>query len=34
VEMTIIEGEVFFDRSETDVAADWVLEPEGGEERP
>jgi len=31
VEMTIIEGEVYFDRSETDVAADWVLDPEGGE---
>ena len=34
VEMTIIEGEVFFDRSQTDVAANWVLDPEGGEERP
>lgn len=32
VEMTIIEGEVFFDRSQTDVAADWVLDPEGEEE--
>lgn len=32
VEMTIIEGEVFFDRSETDVAADWVLDPENEEE--
>jgi imidazolonepropionase-like amidohydrolase len=32
VEMTIIEGEIYFDRSETDVAADWVLAPEGGEE--
>ena len=31
VEMTIIEGEVFFDRSETDVAADWVLESEEDE---
>jgi imidazolonepropionase-like amidohydrolase len=34
VEMTIIEGEVYFDRSETDVAATWVLDPEGGQERP
>jgi imidazolonepropionase-like amidohydrolase len=32
VEMTIIEGEVFFDRSETDVAAEWVLDSEGKEE--
>lgn len=32
VEMTIIEGEVFFDRSETDVAADWVLDSKGEEE--
>ncbi len=32
VEMTIIEGEIFFDRSEADVAADWVLDPEGEEE--
>jgi len=32
VEMTIIEGEVYFDRSETDVAATWVLDPESGEE--
>jgi len=32
VEMTIIEGEVYFDRSQTDVAADWVLESEGQEE--
>jgi imidazolonepropionase-like amidohydrolase len=31
VEMTIIEGEVYFDRSETDVAATWVLDPEGAE---
>jgi imidazolonepropionase-like amidohydrolase len=31
VEMTIIEGEVYFDRSQTDVAADWVLEADGGE---
>jgi imidazolonepropionase-like amidohydrolase len=31
VEMTIIEGEVYFDRSETDVAANWVLESESGE---
>jgi imidazolonepropionase-like amidohydrolase len=34
VEMTIIEGEVFFDRSQTDVLATWTKEPEGGEERP
>ncbi|MGD2123919.1 MAG: amidohydrolase family protein [Gemmatimonadota bacterium] len=34
VEMTIIEGEVFFDRSETDVAADWVFDSEGGEDTP
>lgn len=33
VEMTIIEGEVFFDRSETDIAANWVLDPDGGEEK-
>ena len=32
VEMTIIEGEIFFDRSETDVAATWVIDPESGEE--
>ncbi len=32
VEMTIIEGEVYFDRSRTDLAADWVLESEGTEE--
>jgi imidazolonepropionase-like amidohydrolase len=31
VEMTIIEGEVYFDRSQTDVAADWVLDANGGE---
>jgi imidazolonepropionase-like amidohydrolase len=34
VEMTIIEGEVYFDRSETDVAASWVLDPESGKETP
>jgi imidazolonepropionase-like amidohydrolase len=34
VEMTIIEGEVFFDRSQTDIAATWILDPEGGEETP
>jgi imidazolonepropionase-like amidohydrolase len=34
VEMTIIEGEIFFDRSQTDVLATWTQEPEGGEERP
>ena len=34
VEMTIIEGEVFFDRSETDVAANWVIDPDGEKERP
>lgn len=34
VEMTIIEGEIFFDRSQTDVLATWTLEPEGGKERP
>ena len=34
VEMTIIEGEVFFDRSQTHVLATWTQEPEGGEERP
>jgi imidazolonepropionase-like amidohydrolase len=34
VEMTIIEGEVFFDRSQTDVAATWVLDPDGGKELP
>ncbi len=32
VEMTIIEGEVYFDRSQTDVAADWVVDDNGGEE--
>jgi len=32
VEMTIIEGEVYFDRSQTDVAANWVLDANGGEE--
>jgi len=31
VEMTIIEGEIYFDRSQTDVAASWVLDPEGAE---
>jgi imidazolonepropionase-like amidohydrolase len=34
VEMTIIEGEVFFDRSETDIAANWVLDPDSGKETP
>jgi hypothetical protein len=34
VEMTIIEGEVFFDRNETDLAADWILESEGDEKSP
>lgn len=34
VDMTIIEGEIFFDRSETDVAATWVIDPEGEKERP
>ncbi len=34
VEMTIIEGEVYFDRSETDVAADWVFDSEGEEGTP
>lgn len=34
VEMTIIEGEVFFDRSETDIAANWVIESDGGKETP
>jgi len=34
VEMTIIEGEIYFDRSETDVAATWVLDPDGGKETP
>jgi imidazolonepropionase-like amidohydrolase len=34
IEMTIIEGEIYFDRSETDIAADWVLDPEGGKETP
>lgn len=34
VEMTIIEGEVFFDRSQTDVAATWVLDPDSGKETP
>jgi imidazolonepropionase-like amidohydrolase len=34
VEMTIIEGEVYFDRAETDVAANWVFDSEGGEETP
>jgi imidazolonepropionase-like amidohydrolase len=34
VEMTIIEGEVFFDRSQTNVLATWTQAPEGGEERP
>jgi imidazolonepropionase-like amidohydrolase len=32
VEMTIIEGEVYFDRSETDLATSWVFDSEGGEE--
>ena len=32
VEMTIIEGEVYFDRSEADVAADWVLDSDSDEE--
>ena len=32
VEMTIIEGEIFFDRSVTDVAANWVIDPDGGKE--
>jgi imidazolonepropionase-like amidohydrolase len=32
VEMTIIEGEVYFDRSESDVAATWVLDPESESE--
>ena len=34
VEMTVIEGEVFFDRSETDVAATWVIDPDSGKETP
>ncbi len=34
VEMTIIEGEVFFDRNETDVAATWALEEDSGKETP
>ncbi len=34
VEMTIIEGEVFFDRSQTDVAATWVMDDESGTEAP
>jgi imidazolonepropionase-like amidohydrolase len=34
VEMTIIEGEIFFDRSETDVAANWVIEPDSGKGTP
>lgn len=34
VEMTIIEGEIYFDRSATDVAATWVLDPDGGKETP
>jgi imidazolonepropionase-like amidohydrolase len=34
VEMTIIEGEIFFDRSETDIAANWVIESDGGKETP
>ncbi|MGW8266008.1 MAG: amidohydrolase family protein [Longimicrobiales bacterium] len=29
VEMTIIEGEIYFDRGQTDIAADWVLDAEG-----
>ncbi len=33
VEMTIIEGEIYFDRSETDTAATWVIDPDSGEER-
>jgi imidazolonepropionase-like amidohydrolase len=32
VEMTIIEGEVYFDRNEADIAADWVFQTESGEE--
>jgi imidazolonepropionase-like amidohydrolase len=34
VEMTIIEGEVYFDRSETDVAATWVIDPDSGKGTP
>jgi imidazolonepropionase-like amidohydrolase len=34
VEMTIIEGEVYFDRSETDIAADWTFEKDSGEGTP
>lgn len=34
VEMTIIEGEIFFDRSQTDVAANWVLDSDSGKETP
>ncbi len=30
--MTIIEGEIFFDRAETDTAATWVLDQDSGEE--
>ena len=33
-EMTIIEGEIYFDRSESDVAASWVIDPDGGQEKP
>jgi len=32
--MTIIEGEIFFDRSETDIAANWVIDPDGEKETP
>ncbi|MFC1628219.1 amidohydrolase family protein [Gemmatimonadota bacterium] len=33
-EMTIIDGEIYFDRSETDVAASWVIDPDGSQDRP
>ncbi len=32
-EMTIIDGEIYFDRSETDVAAGWVIDPDGSQDR-
>ncbi len=32
-EMTIIDGEIYFDRSETDVAATWVIDPDGGQDK-
>jgi len=30
-EMTIIEGVVYFDRSQVDIAADWPIDPDSGD---